>query len=172
MDVKYYSKERVTDGMKSAVETALAGLDKYLDSWDASVAFKTVNDTHKVEVNVHSGGRMFRVSESSDDMYRAINKMGDVLDRKVRKFKDKKSDAKKRAARLVIDTESVDADDSSSYEIVKHKVFEAKLMDVHAAIEEMEMLGHDFFLFVNSESGRSATVYKRDDGKYGLIETA
>ena len=45
-------------------------------------------------------------------------------------------------------------------------------MDVHAAIEEMEMLGHDFFLFVNSESGRSATVYKRDDGKYGLIETA
>lgn len=113
MDVKYYSKERVTDGMKSAVETALAGLDKYLDSWDASVAFKTVNDTHKVEVNVHSGGRMFRVSESSDDMYRAINKMGDVLDRKVRKFKDKKSDAKKRAARLVTDTESVDSDDSS-----------------------------------------------------------
>lgn len=169
MKITYFSKEKVTDGMKSAVETALHGIKKYIDDCNVTVSFKTINDTHKVEVNLYSDGKTFRVTESADDMYRAINKMGDVLNRKVRKFKDKKNDAKKRAVRMDAGVQPDDVSDET-YEVIKHKVFESKMMDVPAAIEEMEMLGHSFFIFVNSETGRTATVYKRDDGKYGLIE--
>jgi putative sigma-54 modulation protein len=142
------------------------------------------------EATVFTRGPVIRARESSTDMYAAIDLVTDKLVRRVKKYHDKihgktrhghekitaPSPAEELApvaatAALVDETaEAAHADDNGR--VVKTKQFALKPMSVHEATLQLELVGHDFFVFTNAESNRTNVVYRRNDGHYGLIEPA
>jgi len=132
---------------------------------------------NKVEVTVFTPGSTIRATDSGSDVYEAIDKVNSKLERLMKKYKEKlvsrgrKGEGRKEFAEIGEDIGSV-KDDSSKIRdsIVKVKTFDIKPIPPEEAILQMEMLGHDFFVFINSESGKTAVVYRRKDKNYGLIE--
>jgi putative sigma-54 modulation protein len=141
------------------------------------------------EATVFTRGPVIRARESSTDMYAAIDLVTDKLVRRVKKYHDKihgktrhghdkivppmpEPELAPVAASLADDqaAESVHAGDNGR--IVKTKQFALKPMSVHEATLQLELVGHDFFVFTNVESNRTNVVYRRNDGHYGLIEPA
>ena len=174
MQITYYGKNlTVTDDLKAAVEKKLDMLSKYFSRTEpvVKVTFSVIRDTKKVEITVVYKTRMFRVEEASDDFYKSIAKASEVLERKIRKRKDKVIDGyhKKESIRgnVVVEEEY----EEPKYEVIRHKKFEAIPYHIEEAIDEMERLGHVFFIFMNIETGGPSLVYKREyDEAYGLID--
>lgn len=173
MKITYYGKNlSVTDELKAATEKKLDMLSKYFSRAEpvVKVTFSVVKESRKVEITVVYNTRMFRVEETSDNFYKSIAKASEVLERKIRKRKDKVIDGyhKKDSIRdVAIEDEFMD---DEHYEVIRHKKFEAIPCNVDAAIDEMERLGHMFFVFKNIETGGPSLVYKRNEKAYGLID--
>ncbi|GIP28697.1 ribosomal subunit interface protein [Paenibacillus sp. J23TS9] len=174
----------VTDALKDYVDKKLSRLEKYFDAPPTSEGFVTlsvVRGLHTVEVTIPLPGVMLRAEDRSDDMYASIDAVVDKLERQIRKHKTKlnrkfrqegslKTLFTDEAAVGLMTSEPQTEEDHDDLEVVRNKRFTFKPMDVEEAILQMNMVGHNFFVFSNIDTQEVSVVYKRNDGKYGLIE--
>jgi len=168
----------VTAALKDYAEKKLSRLEKYFDPSITSEVNATLSVTkgqHIVEVTIPISGMFLRAEERSTDMYASIDLVVDKLERQIRKHKTKlnrkirQSGGSKEILQPQSSAVSV-LDEEEEFELVRTKRFTFKPMDVEEAILQMNMLGHSFFVFSNADSKSVNVVYKRSDGKYGLIE--
>ena len=176
MKIKIFGKNiKVTDGIKADIEKKLGKLDKYLaEDTDVDVTVSVDKDDQKVEVTIPVKGNIIRAEEVSNDMYASIDMVEETIERQLVKYKKKIID-KKKAARENFKEEFFDADydyDEEEYgvQIVKTKRFGIKPMDPEEACIQMDLIGHNFFVFLNADTDEVNVVYKRKNGTYGLIE--
>ncbi len=163
----------VTEALKNAVEDKLSKYEKYFKSDIDVHATMGVQKTRQIfEVTIPlKNDVIIRVEESSEDMYTSIDLAVDKLARQIQKHKTKlekrfRSHDTIRFEQIPMSANMVEAD----HTVVKTKKFPIKPMDAEEAILQMEMLGHNFFVFKNSENDEVNVVYVRKDGKFGLIE--
>ncbi|WP_223065950.1 ribosome hibernation-promoting factor, HPF/YfiA family [Paenibacillus caui] len=172
----------VTDALRDYVDKKLSRLQKYFDappSSDGSVTLNVARGVHTVEVTIPLPGVLLRAEDRSDDMYASIDAVVDKLERQIRKYKTKITRRIRQEGlkgllveepadgSLLVQTEK--EEDDSELQVVRTKRFTLKPMDVEEAILQMDMLGHNFFVFSNIDSSEVNVVYKRNDGRYGLI---
>lgn len=170
----------VTEALRDYVEKKLSRLERYFETplaSDVNVTLSVVRGLHSVEVTIPMIGVMLRAEEKSEDMYASIDVVIDKLERQIRKHKTKVNRKVRQNGGLrVLFKESFDAnavrqlEEEEDYEVVRTKRFMLKPMDVDEAILQMNMIGHNFFVFANADTREVNVVYKRNDGKYGLIE--
>lgn len=162
----------VTPSLKNVITDKLGKLDKYFkEDVEARVCLSVQKDEQKIEVTIPGKHFTIRAEESNPDMYTAIDLVVDVIERQLIKHKNKLIDRKQNAvpfSDLFIEEES-DYDDEE-IKISKIKTFDFKPMDKIEACLQMDMLGHDFFVFVDAQTSNTCVVYKRKNGGYGLIE--
>lgn len=161
----------VTPGLKSAVEEKLGKLEKYFTAdTEVHVAFSVQKDRQKIEVTIPVKGSIIRSEQVSSDMYVSIDLVEEVIERQLKKYKNKLSDSRHSAANFKQEYLENEYSDDDEIKIVRTKQFEAKPMYPEDACVEMELLGHDFYVFVNAENERVNIVYKRKGNTYGLID--
>ena len=165
-------KIEITDAIRAYIEEKIGKLDKYFDSPEsmkASVVIKVRGKEQKIEITIPAMHYTLRSEESHNDLYAAIDLTVDKLERQIRKNKTKiNSKIKKNLINnFEMDLEDNFEDDSSK--VLKRKTIETKPMDEEEAILQMNMLGHSFFVFKNSDTDKINVVYQRKDGNYGII---
>lgn len=160
----------VTDALKDYVGKRLGKLDKYIDNFgDAQVTLTVEKDSHRIEVTIPINGMILRGEESTGDMYTSTDFVVEKLEKQIAKYKGK---LQKRGARFVNGQKMAAAviPDDDYPRLVRTKRFAIKPMPVEEAVLQMNLLGHNFFVFSNAETEQVNVVYKRKDGNYGLIE--
>lgn len=161
----------VTPGLKSAVEDKLGKLEKYFaPDTEVHVTLSVQKDRQKIEVTIPVKGSIIRSEQVSNDMYVSIDLVEEIIERQLKKYKNKLADSKHAAANFNKEFMESTAYDDEEIQIVKTKSFAAKPMYPEDACVEMELLGHDFYVFVNAENERVNIVYKRKGNTYGLID--
>lgn len=169
----------VTGAIKEYVEKKISKLERYFDSTpqtDVHVNLSVYNDEQQIEVTIPMTNLLLRGEERHEDLYAAIDLVVDKLERQIRKYKTKinrkarQTGAPKHMFAEMEKNLANEEEESEEFEIVRTKRFNLKPMDSQEAILQMDMLGHNFFVFMNDESGETNVVYRRKDGKYGLIE--
>lgn len=174
MIMKYAGKNmEVTNALKEVTEKKLSKLDKYFQKdIEGNVTFSTQKNRKIIEVTINLPGTIIRAEESSDDMYASIDKAIDILERQIRKYKTKLQ--KRYQNGETIRFENVmplsKEYDEDRPKLVKRKKFGLKPMSPEEAILQMELLRHNFFVFMDADTEDVNVVYKRKDGDYGLIE--
>ena len=165
----------ITDALHTYVEKHTGKIQRYFDKpIKINVLLRISNMTKTCEVTVFVDGVILRGVEKSDDMYKSIDLVFDKVERQIHKYKTRL--AKKFKERNTLgkqfmqEEEAVQPVSESAFEIVKTKYFNITPMSPEEAILQMNLLGHSFFMFFNSETEGMAVVYRRDDGKYGLID--
>ncbi|RFU63937.1 ribosome hibernation-promoting factor, HPF/YfiA family [Peribacillus glennii] len=172
----------VTPAIREYVERKIGKLERYFSDTsnaDAHVNLKVNNSTSKVEVTIPMPNLVLRAEEANADMYAAIDLIVDKLERQIRKHKTKvnrKFRATAGTAELFSTIEesgtvAVEDEEDNELEVVRNKRFDLKPMDSEEAILQMNMLGHSFFVYTDTETNATNVVYRRRDGRYGLIET-
>ncbi len=158
----------LTDGLKSAIESKLGKLEKYFSpDTDVFVTLSVEKERQKIEVTIPVKGNIIRSEQVSNDMYVSIDLVEEVIERQLKKYKKKIISKHQNASSFkkeFIEKES-DVDDE-----IQIKKFDMKPMYPEDACVQMELLGHDFFVFCNAETERVNVVYKRKGSTYGLIE--
>ncbi|MFS8630100.1 MAG: ribosome-associated translation inhibitor RaiA [Bacillales bacterium] len=169
----------VTPALREYVEKKLSKLNRYFTKTpDANVHvnLKTYTDKKgKVEVTIPMPGLVLRAEEVHEDMYAAIDLVTDKLERQIRKHKTKINRKLREQGSindLFINNNNAEEpkEEDKEPQIVRQKSFTLKPMDSEEAILQMNLLGHNFFVFINAETNKTSVVYKRKDGRYGLIE--
>ena len=169
------NKIDVTPAIKSYIEEKIGRLDKYLENPEevtANVAIKVRGNEQKVEVTIPIQKIILRGEEAHKDLYASIDKVSDKMERQIRKNKTKLK--KQRDVNNYVDFNidfETDKDETEEVNIVKRKVIEMKPMNEEEAILQMELLGHEFFVFNNIDSETVSILYRRKDGNYGIIDT-
>lgn len=176
----------ITDALKDYVEKKVSRLEKYFDSLPSVEAFVLLNvqkDGHKVEVTIPFPGLLVRAEELSEDMYASVDLVVEKLERQIRKYKTRVNRKARQdgSLRSIFKEESLegknvttvvaDQEEENGLEIVRVKRFDFnKPMSPEEAVLQMDLLGHNFFVFSNAATDDVNIIYKRKDGKYGLIE--
>ena len=161
----------VTPGLRSAVEEKIGKLEKYFTSeTEVHVTLSVEKDRQKIEVTIPVKGSIIRSEQVSNDMYVSIDLVEEVIERQLRKYKNKLIDKAQNAAHLNQEFIDEDMEDEEEINIIRSKKFAMKPMDPEEACVQMELLGHNFFVFRNSETEEVNVVYKRKGNTYGLIE--
>ena len=166
-------KVEVTESIKKYIEEKIGRLDKYFDdpsNITATVVIKIRGKEQIVEVTIPLKKVLLRCEESHDDLYAAIDIVSDKIERQIRKNKTKITRRYKDEG-IGVNFDLVEAKDEEEKTIVKRKQIEMKPMSEEEAILQMELLGHEFFVFKNIESNEVDVLYRRKDGDYGIIET-
>ena len=164
----------VTDAIKDYTENKLSRLEKYFkdDDITANVLTRVRGNAQIVEVTIPTSKFILRSEEESDDLYAAIDLVTDKLERQIRKNKTRLNRRTKESVKeFNFDYEIETNDEDAKEKIVKRKNIEMKPMDEEEAILEMELLGHNFFVYKDMDTNKVCVLYKRKDGNYGLIET-
>ena len=175
MKIKIFGKNiEVTEGIKGAVEEKLGKLDRYFsEETKADVTLSVNRNDQKVEVTIPVKGGIIRAEEVSEDMYASIDMVEETIERQLVKYKNKLVD-KKKSYRDNFTNDYIEADyedeDEDAVKIVRTESFGIKPMDAEEACIQMELLGHNFFVFLNAETDEVNVVYKRKGGTFGLIE--
>lgn len=166
----------VTPAIREYVEKKLSKLERYFSNTPdakASVNLKVrATNTSKVEVTIPMPNLVLRAEEENADMYAAIDLIVDKLERQIRKHKTK-INRKSRFNGATGEVFAVASDselEDEDLELVRNKRFDLKPMDSEEAILQMNMLGHNFFVYTNADTNTTNVVYRRKDGRYGLIE--
>lgn len=162
----------VTEGLKTAVQDKIGKLERYFESGtDVHVTLAVEKDRQKIEVTIPVRGTIIRAEQESSDMYVSIDLVEEIIERQLKRYKNKLIDAKQDVgfSKLLAEEESVEDD---VIEITRVKRFAMKPMDVEEACVQMELLGHSFYVFRNAETDEVNVVYKRKGkgNSYGLIE--
>ena len=162
----------VTPGLKAAVEKKIGKLEHFFTpDTEVFVALSAQKDIQKIEVTIPVKGNTIRAEESSTDMYVSIDLVEEIIERQIRRYRKKLIDKKQAALsfsqNFIEEEEEVPYDDE--IQIVKTKKFAVKPVNPEEACLQMEMLGHNFYVFLNSETDQVNVVYKRKNGTYGLI---
>jgi ribosomal subunit interface protein len=167
-------KIKITDAMKDYANEKLERINKYLDdssNVNANVVVKVENYKQKVEVTIPLKNFILRSEEVQDDFYAAMDVTVDKIERQIRKNKTKLQSKKvKDYKEIVFDYIETEEDEEEEI-IVKRKKIDVKPMSEEEAIIQMELLGHQFYLFKDADTLKPSVVYKRNDGQYGIIET-
>ena len=168
----------VTPALKEYVEKKLSKLERYFDTFpEIKVNLKVYSDKQRVEVTIPFTDLLLRAEETNSDMYAAIDLVVDKIERQIRKHKTKvnrklrEKGSVKSAFILTEPAATQEEVQEDELELVRTKRFDLKPMDVEEAILQMDMLGHNFFVFTNADTNETNVVYGRKDGKYGVIET-
>jgi len=163
----------VSESLKARVEKKLGKMERYFSQEaEATARFKQQKGARNiVELTVSVGGLILRAEESSNDMYLSIDRAVDKLESQVRRYRTK-LDKHLRDAKLepIAEVAAEPIYEEASYDVVRTKRFAVKPMSVEDAITQMELLGHDFFLFLNEETDIMSVLYRRNDGSYGLLQ--
>ena len=176
----YFKDMRNSDALEDLMVKKLSKLDKYFKSEaDAKVTMSTIKKTNfKVEVLIPFNGWFLRAEETTDDMHKSIDRVVEKIERQLRRYKTKiEKRHTKESVRFPDFNQAAFAENAEPVpgeeepRIVRTKSFELKPMTEEEAILQMELLGHDFYVFEDL-SGITSVIYKRKDGNYGLIERA
>jgi putative sigma-54 modulation protein len=162
----------VTDALKQYAEQKIRRTETVAEIEEAVVTFIVSghkHDTHKLEVMLRLGGGVIRAEERTDDMYASVDAVADKLERKLRKLKEKLRRRQRRGGLPELASASWLEDETDPYEIARVKRVGLKPVDVEEAILEMNLLDHNFHVFINSVTRSTDVVYRRVDGPYGLI---
>lgn len=173
----------VTEAIRSHVEDKIAKLERYFNdvpNTHAHVNIKVRNNKRaKIEITIPMKDLTLRAEEGHDDLYAAVDLVIDKLERQIRKhktkinrkFREKDPEADFFNAAAFENGGTEDNENGDEIAIFRSKEFTLKPMDAEEAVLQMNMLGHDFFVFNDRETDGTSIVYQRKDGKYGLIET-
>ncbi len=166
----------VTDALRKYATDKVSKVEKYLDGIVKTEIEMCVErnpkipDNQVVEVTLFSSGPVIRAKESSVDMYQAIDLVANKLERQARKVKRKLIDRSHHAKNPFKEASRSVEEEAEEPVIVKTKSFPLKPMTPEEACLQMDLVGHDFFVFINAETEETNVVYRRKDGNYGLIE--
>ena len=165
-------KIKVTDAINDYIETKMSKLDKYFKDGNvsANILIKLKGKKEAIEVTIPYDKYILRSEETHDDLYAAIDLVTDKLERQIRKNKTKLKKQTKSNEKIFNFDYELTKEETKENKIVKRKVLEMKPMDEEEAILELELLGHDFFIYKDMEN-TTKVIYKRKDGNYGIIET-
>ena len=165
---------KITEAIEAKIAAKLSKLDKYFivsDSVEAKVLVRTYPYGQKIEVTIPTEYVLLRAEVVEDDLYKAIDLVIDKLEGQIRKYKTRLS-RKSRDNKLALNLASVEPLEEEEEDVlVKVKSITPKPMDMEEAIMQMELIGHSFFVYRDTESNAIHVIYRRDDGDYGLIET-
>ena len=167
------SKLEITEAMESYAKEKISRLEKYLENSDdthATILVKIHGHLHIVEVTIPLKNFILRAEESKDDFYAAIDTVTDKLERQIRKNKTRIAAKKNKEVKDFAYDYIQSIEEESEEKIVKRKKIEVKPMDEEEAILQMQLLGHEFYLYKDIETGEPAVIYKRRDGDYGIVE--
>lgn len=162
----------VTPGLREAVESKLGKLERYFTpNTEIHVTLSVQKGHQKIEVTIPVKGGLVRSEQESSDMYVSIDLVEEVIERQLKKYRTKLV-TKQQSAASVFKQDFLDApsDDDEEIKIIRSKKFDMKPMYPEDACVQMELLGHDFFVFINAETEDVNVVYKRKGNTYGLIE--
>lgn len=163
----------ITDGLRSAVEDKLGKLEKFFtDDTEIHVTLSVEKERQKIEVTIPVKGNIIRSEQVSNDMYVSIDLVEEIIERQLRKYRKKIIDKKQNAGTFQQAFMEKDFEDENTNEIkiIRTKKFGFKPMYPEDACVQMELLGHNFFVFLNAETEEVNVVYKRKGNTYGLIE--
>lgn len=179
----------ITDRLHLYVEKKIGKLDRYLpDIWEARVelaeeASQKSSQRQVAQVTVRSNGTLLRAEERSSDIFAAIDAVAEKLHRQIRRYKGKRRRKLERAQAFAVAAEVYELTDLVEQEeeeeeeeeffegrVVRHKRFAITPMSEDEAIDQMELLGHDFFVFYNAADSAVNVLYRRSDGNYGLLQ--
>ena len=169
-------KIKITKAMKGYIEEKISKLDKYLEKGKdvkASVIVKVKGHEQTIEITIPLKSFILRSEETQEDFYAAVDKTIDKLERQVRKNKTRLMTKHEKASydfnfdSIVVDKK----EEKEDHKVVKRKTIEVKPMSEEEAILQMDLLGHQFFMYKDSETMDIAVVYKRKDGNYGVLES-
>lgn len=170
----------VTAGLRQAIEEKLGKLERYFTpETEINVTLSVEKGNQKIEVTIPVKGSLIRSEQASNDMYISIDLVEEIIERQLRKYKNKlvarnQGHITGSAPAGSIKTEFIESEDDSAEDddirIVRTKKFGIKPMFPEDACIQMELLGHNFFVFANAETDEVNVVYRRKDGSFGLIE--
>ena len=165
----------VTDAMRNYTEKRLNKIERHFDHiLEVIVTLSVEKNRQIVEVTLQASRASIRAEEKTDDMYTSIDKVADKLERQIQKYKEKYFQKPHPGSeRKGLINEGVNVEDSESdkiAKIVRTKRFAIKPMSVEEAAMQMDLLGHNFFVFANDNTNKVNVLYKRKDGNFGLIE--
>ena len=161
----------ITEGLRSAIEEKIGKLERYFtDTTEVHVTLSTEKNRQKIEITIPMKGSIIRAEEVSSDMYVSIDLVEEVIERQLRKYKNKLIDKEQNAAHLSQSFIEADDFEDEDIQIIRSKKFAMKPMDPEEACVQMELIGHNFFVFRNCETDEVNVVYKRKGNTYGLIE--
>lgn len=163
----------VTPGLKSCIEQKLGKLERYFTpETEIIVTLSVEKERQKIEVTIPVKGHIIRSEQSSNDMYVSIDLVEEVIERQLRKYKNKLVARNQEGSNFK--QEFFESEDTSSEDdeikIIRTKRFGIKPMFPEDACIQMDLLGHDFYVFFNAETEEVNVVYKRKNGTFGLIE--
>lgn len=162
----------VTPGLRSSIEQKLGKLERYFTpDTEVIVTLSVEKERQKIEVTIPVKGNIIRSEQVSDDMYVSIDLVEEVIERQLRKYKNKLVAKQQEAGNFQPDfLTDTDSSDDDEIKIIRTKRFGMKPMFPEDACVQMELLGHNFFVFRNAETDEVNVVYKRKDNTFGLIE--
>lgn len=162
----------VTEALKEKVIKKLNKLEKFFKPDTEVHATLSVQKSRQiVEVTINHKGVLHRAEESDEDMYASIDKVVDILERQIRRNKTRlQKRMHEEAFRNITFSSDDDVEEEHEFKVVRSKKFAVKPMALEEAILQMNLVGHEFFMFSNSDTKQVNVVYRRKDGNYGLIE--
>ena len=171
MKIEVISKNiEVTPAIKDLIAKKAKKLSLFTsDNTVVKFMIDATKKRHKIEATIYLDGVTIRAEQRSDDLYKTIDQTIDVLIKRIKNYKDKKNEKKLRGNSIRHLADGVEENLSESDMIIRRKSFKINTMAAEDACNEMECLGHDFFVFTDSETDQISVVYKREDGGYGMI---
>ena len=162
----------VSDSLKARVEKKLGKMERYFNrEAEATIRFTQQKGARNiVEITMSVGGLILRAEECSNDMYLSIDRAVDKLESQLRRYRTKVDKHLRDARTEELEVPAPEVYEEANYDVVRVKKFAVKPMAVEDAITQMELLGHDFFLFLNEETEIMSVLYRRNDGSYGLLQ--
>ena len=161
----------VTPGLRSAVEDKIGKLEKYFTpDTEVHVTLSVEKDRQKIEVTIPVKGTVIRSEQISSDMYVSIDLVEEIIERQLKKYKNKLIERQQGSHYLKPEFMEKDYAEDDEVKIVRTKKFDIKPMYAEDACIQMELTGHNFFVFCNAETDQVNVVYKRKGNTYGLIE--
>lgn len=161
----------VTPGLKSAVEDKIGKLEKYFTpETEIHVTLSVEKERQKIEVTIPVKGSIIRSEQVSNDMYVSIDLVEEIIERQLKRYKNKLIDQKQSSSYFKKEFIEKEYMDEEEIKIIRSKKFDIKPMYPEDACIQMELLGHNFYVFCNAETDQVNVVYKRKGNTYGLIE--
>ena len=167
------SRVKITSAINDYIEAKIGKLDKYLENPNdvtANVVVKVKGKDQTVEVTIPMKKLILRAEDTHNDLYAAVDLVSDKLERQIRKNKTRIKKRVKDITDINVNFK-VEKDEDEKGKIVKRKLIETKPMNEEEAILQMNLLGHDFFVFTNDDTNQINILYRRKDSNYGIIET-
>lgn len=170
MNVKFTAKKmQIGDAFQDYAQARLRKLDRFFgEEGDAKITLSSQKDMVTLELTVKHDNLIFRAEQTAGEKNDALDACISRIVRQIRKNKTKVE--KRLHSSDFSDYQTEEVEEQADFEVIKHKQFVLRPMNIDEAILQMNMLGHSFFMFKNAETGETNVVYRRDDGNYAVLE--